>query len=132
MPKLLRANAPRDDSEERQIRRLAQSRHAPGDWILRARMIVRSWEGLRTTAIAHELGCHPQTVRERLVRFNAEGIEGLGDRPGCGRKPRLTEAEPDYRPGQGLAARRDRAPVGGDACHGRRGGGKPLDPRCPG
>ena len=93
MPKLLRANAPRDDSEERQIRRLAQSRHAPGDWILRARMIVRSWEGLRTTAIAHELGCHPQTVRERLVRFNAEGIEGLGDRPGCGRKPRLTEAE---------------------------------------
>jgi transposase len=93
MPKLLRANAPRDDSEERQIRRLAQSRHAPGDWIWRARMIVRSWEGLRTTAIAHELGCHPQTVRERLARFNAEGIEGLGDRPGCGRKPRLTEAE---------------------------------------
>jgi transposase len=93
MPKLLRANAPRDDWEEHQIRRLAQSRHAPGDWILRARMIVGSWEGLRTTAIARQLGCHPQTVRERIVRFNAEGIEGLGDRPGAGRKPRLTEAE---------------------------------------
>jgi transposase len=93
MPKLLRANTPRDCSEERQIRRLAQSRHAPGDWIRRARMIVGSWEGLRTTEIARELGCHPQTVRERIVRFNAEGLDGLGDRPGAGRKPRLTEEE---------------------------------------
>ena len=93
MPKLLRAKFPCDDAEESQIRRLAQSRHAPGDWIVRARMIVRSWEGLRTTTIAKELGCHPQTVRERIVRFNAEGIDGLGDRPGAGRKPRLTEAE---------------------------------------
>ena len=40
-----------------------------------------------------ELRCHPQTVRERLVRFNAEGVDGLGDLPGGGRKPRLTEAE---------------------------------------
>jgi len=56
-------------------------------------MIVRSWEGLRTTAIAAEVGCHPQTVRERIARFNAEGLNGLGDRAGAGRKPRLTEAE---------------------------------------
>lgn len=93
MPKLLRAREPQDKVEERQIRRLARSRHAPGDWIRRARMIVRSWDGLRTTAIAQELGCHPQTVRERIVRFNAEGIDGLADRPGAGRKPRLTEEE---------------------------------------
>jgi transposase len=93
MPKLLRANVAGDPAEERRIRRLAQSRHAPGDWILRARMIVRSWDGLPTTAIAEELGCHPQTVRERIIRFNAEGLDGLGDRPGPGRKPRLTEAE---------------------------------------
>ena len=93
MPKLLHAREPQDEVEERQIRRLAQSRHAPGDWILRARMIVRSWDGLRTTEIAQELDCHPQTIRERLVRFNAEGIDGLGDRPGQGRKPRPTENE---------------------------------------
>ena len=93
MPRLLHAKVASDAAEERQIRRLAQSRHAPGDWIVRARMIVRSWEGLRTTAIAQELGCHPQTVRERITRFNAERIDGLGDRPGAGRKPRLTEAE---------------------------------------
>jgi transposase len=93
MPKLLHARPAQDASEARQLRKLARSRHGPADWIRRARMIVRSWDGARTTAIARELGCHPQTVRERLVRFNAEGLEGLGDRPGAGRKPRLTEAE---------------------------------------
>lgn len=93
MPKLLRARPPLDAKEERQVRKLAGSRHAPGDWIRRARMVARSWEGLRTSAIAAELGCHQETVRERLTRFNAEGLDGLGDRPGAGRKPRLTEAE---------------------------------------
>jgi transposase len=93
MPKLLSARRPHDATEERQVRKLAGSRHAPGDWIRRAQMIVRSWEGQRTSAIATDLRCHPQTVRERLVRFNAEGLDGLGDRPGSGRKRRLTEAE---------------------------------------
>src|SRR5919106_411371 len=93
MPKLLFARPPQDAEEQRQIRKLANSRHAPGDWIQRATMILRSWERRRTTAIAAELGCHPQTVRERLLRFNADGMNGLGDRPGSGRKPRLTEAE---------------------------------------
>jgi transposase len=93
MPKLLFARPPEDDTEARQVRTLARSRHAPADWIRRARMIARSWEGLRTTAIAAELNCHPQTVRERIVRFNAEGIDGLGDHPGAGRKRRISEAE---------------------------------------
>jgi transposase len=93
MPRLLVARPPRDELEARQVRKLAGSRHAPGDWALRARMVVLSWEGLRVPAIAAELRCHPQTVRERLVRFTAEGLEGLGDRPGPGRKPRLTEPE---------------------------------------
>ena len=93
MPKLLQARSPLDVKEERQVRKLAGSRHAPGDWIRRARMVARSWDGLRTSAIAAELGCHQETVRERLTHFNAEGLDGLGDRPGAGRKPRLTEAE---------------------------------------
>jgi transposase len=93
MPKLLRARAATDEAEERQVRKLAASRHAPGDWRRRARMIVLSWEGKRTAAIAAALECHQQTVRERLARFNAEGLDGLGDRPGGGRKRRLTEGE---------------------------------------
>ncbi len=93
MPKLLRAHAPQDTEEERKIRLLAASRHAPGDWITRARIISLSWQGLRTTEIAEELGCHPKTVRIRVHRFNAEGIDGLADRPGAGRRPRITQEE---------------------------------------
>jgi transposase len=93
MPRLLAARPPRDGLEVGQVRKLAGSRHAPGDWILRARMVALSWTGLRVPAIAAELRCHPQTVRERLARFNTDGLDGLGDRAGVGRKPRLTEAE---------------------------------------
>jgi transposase len=93
MPKLLHARAPQATTEEHKVRKLANSRHAPADWIMRARMIARSWDGLRTTQIAEELGCHPQTVRERFHRFNEDGLDGLGDRAGAGRKPRITEQE---------------------------------------
>ncbi len=93
VPVLLFARPPIGPAEERTIRKLAGARHAPGDWIRRAQMIAHSWDGLRTTQIADQLGCHPQTVRERLLRFNAEGLDGLGDRPGSGRRPRLSESE---------------------------------------
>ncbi len=93
MPKLCRARAPEDTAEERRVRRLARSRLAPRDCILRARMVALSWDGRRTAEIAAELECHPQTVRERLARFNAEGFDGLRDRPRAGRARRLTETE---------------------------------------
>ena len=51
------------------------------------------WDGLRTGELACHLRCHPQTVRERFERFNVEGLEGLTNRPGAGRKARLTEQE---------------------------------------
>jgi transposase len=93
VPVLLYARPPVDAAEDRTIRKLAGARHAPGDWIRRAQMITGSWDGLGTTQIAEQLGCHPQTVRERLHRFNAEGVDGLGDRPGPGRPRRLTETD---------------------------------------
>lgn len=93
MPKLLNARAPENAEEERKVHKLAGSRHAPGDWIFRARIVSLSWRGLRTARIAEELGCHPKTVRKRLHRFNALGMDRLGDRPGAGRRPRITEDE---------------------------------------
>jgi len=93
VPKVLVARLPSDADEERAVRKLAGARHAPGDWIRRAQIIVASWEGKPTKTIAAELDCHPQTVRERLHRFNTNGLDGLGDRPGSGRRPRLTETE---------------------------------------
>ena len=93
MPKILRVRAAQDEQEERQVRKLAASRHGPADWIIHARMVARSWDGERVEAIAKELQCSPQTVRRRLHRFDAEGIEGLGDQPKSGRRRRLTVAD---------------------------------------
>ena len=90
MPKILRVRAPQDEKEERWVRKLAASRHGPADWILHARIVVRSWDGERVEAIVKELQCSAQTVRRRLHRFETEGIEGLGDRPKPGRPRRLT------------------------------------------
>src|SRR4051794_16542707 len=93
MPKLLFARPPADAVEERRIRKLAGARHAPADWIRRARMITMSWDGLRVPAIAKELGYSQKAVRYRLTRFAAEGLDGLGDRPGVGRKPRIGQGQ---------------------------------------
>ena len=93
MPKLLRARLPLDETEHRLVRKLATSRHAPADWVWHAKMIVRSWEGARTSTIAAEVGSHMQTVRERIQAFNERGVDGLGIKPGSGRRPRLLEAE---------------------------------------
>ena len=93
MPKYLRARAPNDGSEAGKIRQLAGARHAPADWSQRARIITLSWDGLTVPAIAAGIGCHENTVRRWLHRFNAAGLDGLGDRPGAGRKRRITEAQ---------------------------------------
>ena len=93
MPKILRARAAQDEKEERWVSKLAASRHGPADWILHARIVAKSWDGERVEGIAQELHCSAQTVRRRLHRFDAEGIEGLGDRPKPGRPRRLTAAD---------------------------------------
>jgi transposase len=90
MPKILRVRKPQDEKEEGWVRKMATSRHGPADWIAHARMVVRSWDGERVEAIAKDLGCSALTVRRRLHRFDAEGIEGLGDHPKPGRPRRLT------------------------------------------
>src|SRR3954471_5834867 len=89
MPKLLFARPPIDAVEERKVRKLAGARHAPADWIRRAQIVVMSWDGMRVPVIAAALGGSQKAVRYRLARFAAEGLDGLGDRPGAGRKPRI-------------------------------------------
>ena len=93
MPKILRVRAAQDEQEEHQVRKLAASRHGPADLVIHACMVVLSWAGKQVETIAKELGCSAQAVRRRLHRFDADGIEGLGDRPRSGRPSRLTEGE---------------------------------------
>jgi len=93
MPKLITARDPQDAREEERVRRLARSRLGPRDGILRARMVALSWDGRRVPDIAAALGCHPKTVRARLARFDAAGVDGLRDGARPGRARRITEAE---------------------------------------
>ena len=93
MPKLLKARLPSDLEVERWLRKLARSKRAPAEQVLRARTIVMSWDGAETAAIATGLGCHPQTVRERIARFNADGAASIVSVSGGGRRPRLTESQ---------------------------------------
>ncbi|MFE6057118.1 helix-turn-helix domain-containing protein [Kitasatospora sp. NPDC056446] len=90
---VLQARQGRDSGEEAVVRRLARARKAPADLVLRARMVELSWAGSRVPAIAAELMCSQKTVRCWLHRFNRDGLEGLEDLGGQGRKPRITEAE---------------------------------------
>jgi len=65
----------------------------PRDGTVRARMVALSWDGRRVPDIAAALGCHPKTVRARLARFDAAGLDGLRDGARPGRARRSTEAE---------------------------------------
>jgi transposase len=93
MPRLLFARPPADAAEERAVRRLAGARHAPADWIRRARIIELSWARMRVPAIAAQLGCSAKTVRCWVGRFTRAGLDGLADRPGTGRRPRIPQTE---------------------------------------
>jgi transposase len=56
-------------------------------------MIVLAYEGMPIPQIAQKLDRSIPTVYLRLKRFHAEGIEGLKDKPGTGRKPIYSEKE---------------------------------------
>jgi hypothetical protein len=82
MPKRLFARSPVDLGEERQGRKLAGSRHAPGDGMRRAQMVVRRWAGLRTTAIARELGAPPRRCGSVSRAATRRGVTGAASGQG--------------------------------------------------
>lgn len=53
----------------------------------RYRVILAVAEGMSLVATAREVGMTEKHVRKWLKRFLEDGCEGLGDRPGRGRKP---------------------------------------------
>jgi transposase len=55
--------------------------------VLRARIVLRTAEGRPNGAVAAELNCSVNTVRLWRNRFVAQGLRGLQDAPGRGRKP---------------------------------------------
>lgn len=55
--------------------------------------IANALDGMSREDAARSAGMDRQTLRDWVLRYNAHGLEGLGDRWGDGRPPRLTPAE---------------------------------------
>ncbi|WP_247654291.1 MULTISPECIES: helix-turn-helix domain-containing protein [Microvirga] len=66
---------------------MAHAHTAPAQMVQRAQIIWRARHGESASAIASRLGLDAETVRKRIHRFNAEGVEALKDRHRSGRPP---------------------------------------------
>jgi transposase len=121
----LYARPPTDPAEERTLRKLASARHAPASLIQRARIVTASWDGASVAELAQRLGCHPKTVYKWLHRFNAHGLDGLGDLPRPGVPRRLSEHE------RGRIIQLARSEPPGRLVQGGEGLLAPADPAAP-
>jgi len=76
--------------EQEELARLIRSER-DARIVRRAQMIRLSADGVTTPKIAVLWDVNDQTVRRTIRRFEAEGIEGLRDKPRKGRPPKKTE-----------------------------------------
>ena len=82
----------RDELTPEALRRKA--RHEPNRRAsLRMLAIANALEGMSRAEAARLAGMERQALRDAVVRYNAEGLAGLLDRPKPGRPQRLGEAE---------------------------------------
>jgi transposase len=82
----------RGDISAAELRRRAR-REPKGRPAARMYAVANVLSGMSREKAAELAGMDRQALRDAVVRFNAEGIEGLYDRPKPGRPHRLTEAE---------------------------------------
>jgi transposase len=77
-------------AEHAAVQKLAHSHTAPAQRVQRAQIIWRASHGESASGIAARVGLDGETVRKRIRRFNAEGLEALKDRHRSGRRPIYT------------------------------------------
>jgi transposase len=87
-----RGLAIRSDISAGELRRLAR-REVRRSASARMYAIANAQEGLSRAEAARLAGMERQALRDAMVRYNAEGLAGLQDRPRLGPKPRLEAAE---------------------------------------
>jgi transposase len=86
------ALAIRDDLTAAALRRHARREpNRRAAWRMLA--IANALDGLSRAEAARLAGMERQALRDAVVRYNAEGLAGLRDRPKPGRPPRLSEGE---------------------------------------
>ncbi len=77
-------------AERAAVVKLSHSRTTPAQRVQRAQIIWRASCGESASAIAARADLDGETVRKRIRRFNAEGLEALKDRHRSGRRPTYT------------------------------------------
>ena len=82
----------RGDMTTEGLRRWARG-EARGRTAARAYAIANALEGMSRAEAARLAGMERQALRDAVVRYNAEGLSGLYDRPKGHRPRRLTEEE---------------------------------------
>lgn len=78
-----------EPAEELELRRRVGAHSCSKRDSLRAEIILRRAKGVKQADVAQELGVSVPCVNKWSQRFEREGIEGLMDKPGRGRKPSL-------------------------------------------
>jgi putative transposase len=82
----------REDLSADELRRLAR-RERRGRTAARMYAIANALDGLSRAAAARLAGMDRQTLRDAVLRYNAEGVAGLVDRPKGHRPRHLSEGE---------------------------------------
>jgi transposase len=82
----------RDDIPAEELRRLARHER-DGRVACRLLALAHVLDGRSRERAARQAGMDRQTLRDWVIRFNAEGGEGLRDRPRSGRPPWLDEGQ---------------------------------------
>jgi len=82
----------REDMSSGELRRVAR-RETDGRVACRLLAIANALDGLSRERAAKQAGIDRQALRDWVIRFNAEGIAGLRDRPRSGRPPFLDEGQ---------------------------------------
>jgi hypothetical protein len=77
-------------SERRRLKKLARSRTAPYQQVIRVRIVLDAARGYSNNEIARRYGVVVDTVRLWRGRYADQGLEGLKDRPRSGRPRHFT------------------------------------------
>jgi len=90
MPEFVRLLTPEED---RAIHQLLRSRTVPAGYSTRALIIHFSSQGETPAEIARRLEHKYDNVCKWIRRFNEEGLAGLNERPGRGRKRQIRDSD---------------------------------------
>ena len=74
----------------KELERWQRSTSFPAGLVKRARAILLLAEGGSLTKVGQQVGMARRIVRKWATRFIKDGLVGLSDKPGRGRKPRFS------------------------------------------